>query len=286
MSAKPAIELKPAYLPGSAGDLFTLHYRPAQRVPVGGILYLHAYGEEMHKSRRMAALQARRFASAGWMVLQYDHFGSGDSAGDAGDARWDIWIEDAERMLDALRSHGRGPILLWGLRLGASMAAELSTRCDDIHGLLLWQPVINGERYLNHLLRLKLAAEMLLRNPAGETTQTLRERLASGEAVEIAGNRLDPGLAQAIDQIRLLSIRPRAPTAVLEIRRQTEDELSPSVQQLLQSWGERTAATGKVVDCAEFWQTQEIEVCPRLLDATVASAGTLANPCPTSTGRL
>ncbi len=285
MPAEPPIDLTPAYLPGSAGELFTLYIGPALAAPIAGVLYLHPYGEEMHKSRRMAALQARRFAAAGWAVLQYDHFGCGDSAGDAGDARWDIWMEDAGRMLDALRTRCRGPILVWGLRLGASMAAALSARHDDVHGLLLWQPIINGERYLNHLLRLKLAAEMLLRNPAGETTQSLRDRLADGEAVEIAGNRLDARLAQAIDRIRLPSIHPLAPTAVLEIRRQPGDELSPSVQQLLQSWRQRTAATGKVVDCAEFWQTQEIEVCPRLLEVTMACAGTLTNPCPTSTSR-
>lgn len=284
MPAEPAVELTPAYLPGSAGELFTLYAGPASGVPVGGILYLQPYGEEMHKSRRMAALQARRFAAAGWVVLQYDHYGCGDSAGDAGDGHWDIWLEDAARMLDAVHSRCTGPVLLWGLRLGASMAAILSTRRSDVHGLLLWQPIINGERYLNHLLRLKLASEMLARNPTAETTQALRDRLARGDAVEVAGNLLNPLLARAMDEIRLSAVRPLAPVALMEVGMRPGDEPSPPVQQLLRSWGGHPAATGRVIHCAEFWHTQEIEVCPHLLETSLTCVATLANRWPTSTG--
>src|SRR3546814_1526626 len=50
---------------------------------------------EMNRSRRMAALQARALAALGIDVLLLDLFGTGDSAGDFRDARWEIWREDA-----------------------------------------------------------------------------------------------------------------------------------------------------------------------------------------------
>ena len=60
--------------------LFCLFY-PAQReIPLGSILYVHPFAEEMNKSRRMAALQAHGLAQAGYAVLQVDLRGCGESA--------------------------------------------------------------------------------------------------------------------------------------------------------------------------------------------------------------
>ncbi len=42
----------------------------------------------------MVALQARAFAAMGFGVLQMDLFGCGDSNGEFGNARWDIWKQD------------------------------------------------------------------------------------------------------------------------------------------------------------------------------------------------
>ena len=58
--------LEAFFLPAEPGTRFALFY-PAQQVkPRGGVLYVHPFGEEMNKSRRMAALQARAFAAAGY----------------------------------------------------------------------------------------------------------------------------------------------------------------------------------------------------------------------------
>ncbi len=60
----------------------------------GAVVYVHPFAEEMNKSRRMAALQSRALAAAGFAVLQIDLLGCGDSSGDFGDASWDEWIDD------------------------------------------------------------------------------------------------------------------------------------------------------------------------------------------------
>lgn len=46
----------------------------------GSIVYIHPFAEEMNKSRRMAALQARALTLAGFAVLQLDLIGCGDEA--------------------------------------------------------------------------------------------------------------------------------------------------------------------------------------------------------------
>ena len=78
------------FLPATPGHRFCIYHRPAEGGAGGGIVYAHPFGEEMNKARRMAALQSRRLAAAGYAVLQIDLFGCGDSSGDFADARWAI----------------------------------------------------------------------------------------------------------------------------------------------------------------------------------------------------
>ena len=75
------------------GRRFCLFHAP-QGTPRGWIVHLHPFAEEMNKSRRMAALQSRVFAAAGYGVLRIDLLGCGDSAGDFGDATWQGWVDD------------------------------------------------------------------------------------------------------------------------------------------------------------------------------------------------
>ena len=79
---------------GRNGQRFCLFHRAHGDVTKGSILYIHPFAEEMNKSRRMAALQARALAKAGYAVLQLDLLGCGDSSGDFGDALIDIKINN------------------------------------------------------------------------------------------------------------------------------------------------------------------------------------------------
>ena len=83
------------YLPATTGQRFCLFHQPdGRRAWRGAVVYVHPFAEEMNRSRRMAALQARALAAAGFAVLQIDLHGCGDSSGDFGDASWEGWIED------------------------------------------------------------------------------------------------------------------------------------------------------------------------------------------------
>src|SRR5205085_12253427 len=137
------------YLPADPGTRFALFY-PARKNPVkGGILYVHPFAEEMNKSRRMAALQARAFSDAGYAVLQIDLYGCGDSSGDFGDARWEIWKQDLAAGAAWLSERLERPVVLWGLRLGALLALDYArTAPHPAAAMILWQPVLNGASYL------------------------------------------------------------------------------------------------------------------------------------------
>jgi exosortase A-associated hydrolase 2 len=263
--------LEAFFLPADRGERFCLAHPPAG-TPRGAIVYVHPFAEEMHKSRRMAALQARALAAHGWLVLQVDLFGCGDSPGDFGEARWDSWARDVRAGLEWARARAPEPLALWGLRLGATLACELATDAAlGIERLVLWQPVTSGEQFISQFLRLRLAAEMLGGGAATSASDALRTQLAQGRTLEIAGYDLHPDLARAIERAQLASLRPAVKRVDwLELGAVAAPAVRPGSQRIVERW----AAQGLEVRAASvageaFWSTIEITDCPALLEATV-----------------
>jgi len=262
------------FLEGSQGRLFSI-YHPAVRArrPRLGLVYAPPFAEEMNRARRMAALQARRLAELGVDVLLLDPFGTGDSAGDFGDARWETWSDDIARAVAWLSERTDGQVGLWGLRLGALLAADVAAADPDrIACLVLWQPVLSGDRHLTQFLRLRLAAAMDKEGPDRETTKELRERLSRGETLEIAGYRLAPALADSIASLQFQSHvhrLGRLPIIWLEVASEEGAALADASQGIvsaLERQGHRL--TAKAVSGEAFWAAQEITLAPYLLQAT------------------
>jgi len=264
------------FLPAETGRRFCIHHPGARDGAGPGIVYAHPFCEEMNKARRMAALQSRRLAAAGYAVLQIDLFGCGDSSGDFADASWEAWKQDLRTALAWLKSRVRGPLGLWGLRLGATLAADVARDPDlGIEQLLLWQPVVSGELLLTQFLRLRLAAEMLADGAAQSGVRELRESLRGGLAQEIGGYTLHPRLAAQIDALRLADIVPAVKRVHwLEVTAAEEPKLSPASQRAMEAWRSKgLGVRATAVKGEAFWSTLEITECEALLAATDASLG-------------
>lgn len=260
------------FLPGSTGNLFALYFAPQRPVAVPrGILFFPPFAEEVNKSRRMVALQARRFAAAGYAVLLLDVFGTGDSAGDFGEARWEIWRDDVSRAARWLVDHGCAQLTFWGLRSGALLAADRLGDCDvPVERLLLWQPVVRGEQLMTQFLRLRLAAD-LMKQGEKTTTQELRASLSAGQSVEVAGYLLAPDLVACIDRLELKTLLRgnTPPVQWLEVVPATERPLSPASRAVIEHWQQQGITVR--ADCVAgepFWNTPEITVVPALLERT------------------
>ena len=263
------------FLDGPVGPLFAIHHAAcARRREPRGLVYLPPFAEEMNRSRRMAALQARRLAACGIDVLLLDPFGTGDSAGDFSDARWEIWREDVRAAMAWLVERCDGPVGLWGLRLGGLLAAEVAAEgFPRPTRLLLWQPVVSGDRFLTQFLRLRVAAAMGGGGSA-EKAADLRARLQDGEVLEVAGYGLAPALAEAIACRHLgdtLGGLAGLRLDLLEISSREEPTLAPATQQLLETLSShKPAPLARAVGGEPFWALQEITLTPALLDATEA----------------
>ncbi|ALT77264.1 hydrolase 2, exosortase A system-associated [Paucibacter sp. KCTC 42545] len=248
-------------------------YHPAQGSARGRVLHLHPFAEEMNKSRRMAALQARQLAAAGFAVLQLDLFGCGDSAGDFGDAGWQDWIADLHQAKSWLDTQcGRNtPLWLWGHRVGCLLASELARQIDDeTCNFLFWQPPANGRVLLQQFLRLKLAGSLMDGNGAA-AMEILKAQMAAGEVVEIAGYGLSPALASGLEKSTLLPPSGKSGRAIfLEMTSQEGGDVSPALATAAQRWQDAgLQVEAQKVQGPSFWQTSEIEDAPALLQASL-----------------
>jgi exosortase A-associated hydrolase 2 len=244
----------------------------------GCVVYIHPFAEEMNKTRRMAALQSRALAAAGFSVLQIDLQGCGESSGDFGDASWQGWIEDVLRAVAWLRSrdaaHSAAPLWLWGMRSGCLLAAQAAAKLDAPCNFCFWQPSINGQTLLQQFLRLRLAAG-LFGGAGSEVMGEMRASLEQGRSVEVAGYTLSSALAQGLEQARL-SPPTRAEAAVrvewFELSTRLDAQVSPVSLQALAQWTDAgLRARHRIVQGPSFWQTVEIEEAPALIEQTLAA---------------
>jgi exosortase A-associated hydrolase 2 len=143
-------------------------HRPAQNPPAVGILFVHPFAEEKKCSHRAFVETARAAAAAGCAVLRFDFRGCGDSSGSFEDADLTAWRADLRAAFDYAKAHlGAKRMGLVGLRLGATLAAELAEEELDLAFLMLWEPVTEGARYLALTMRRSMMRKRLTAHEGG-----------------------------------------------------------------------------------------------------------------------
>lgn len=267
MSAGSPILQSGMFVEGCGGPRFRLVSRPASATDAGTIVFVHAFAEEMNKSRRMVARTARALAAQGWAVVQPDLQGCGDSAGDFGDASWPNWLADiADEVANADPDR---PLWLWCHRGGALLASAALAVRPDLQ-LLLWQPALSGAQHLQQFLRLHAGAR-IVGSREDSSGPTPMQRLRGGEPVEIGGYSLSPALAQGMDKARLeLPAGWTGRVVWLELSALDPPDLAVSSAQCVSSWRERgITISAQALAGPAFWQTQEIEECDELVSQTL-----------------
>jgi exosortase A-associated hydrolase 2 len=259
------------FLRGSAGGLYALYRTPVSGAAERAAIFLPPFAEEMNKSRRMVTLAAQALARAGVASLIVDLHGTGDSAGEFSEARWETWRTDVAAAGAWLRERGHRRVIFVGLRLGALLALDASRAFPDLDHIVLWQPVLAGDAMLTQFLRTDVAAQMLAQADTRSSTEALRKRLQSGETVEVAGYALAPALVAAIEALRLESIAfDRTPIDWLEVVPEPGRGAAPAWERVRQSWAARgLEVRHRCVVGPPFWSSVEIAVAPALVQATV-----------------
>lgn len=96
--------------------------------------------------RRLAAM----LVNAGFHVLRFDYFATGNSSGEDDDACVDRWIDDINAAANKLRElSDQTNISMVGLRYGAILATNSAVL--NIDKLVLWEPTFDGNAYVSEL---------------------------------------------------------------------------------------------------------------------------------------
>ena len=263
------------FLNGAAGPLATLSWLPPRDEPRFVVVHVAAAGEEMNKSRRIVAVQSRAIAAAGGAALVLDRRGTGDSFGEHGDATWDGWREDVVTACAWMRSRFDRPLVLWGLRLGGVLAAQLvAQRSVDARALILWQP-IGGRAFFNQWLRLE-SAQRLTSDAGAEEAPRWRQRLDAGERVDVAGYDLHPQLVAGAETADLAAMTLECPVIWRESTISETPSPSPAATKIARQWSAHTEVDLAAVTGPSFWAAQELEQAPALIESTTAALRTLA----------
>jgi pimeloyl-ACP methyl ester carboxylesterase len=113
------------------------------------VVLCYPLGDEYIRSHRSFRQLGVRLSRAGFPVLRFDYYGSGDSGGIDTDATLEQWRADIAAAIDELKQRVHvTQVFLAGLKLGAALAAQTAIGRSDIAGLVLWEPVIDGASYL------------------------------------------------------------------------------------------------------------------------------------------
>lgn len=254
------------------GWRFGISTRP-DRGHVGGVaLFVPPFAEELNRCRRQVASAARAFAQHGWAAVQFDLLGTGDSSGDFGDATWASWKDDLSIGVEWCRSEfgPDTPVVLWSLRAGCLLVADWLEDGGERLPLLIWQPVIQGRQVLGTFLRLMAAARMLDGEEARNHSEEARRDLREGCHVEVAGYRLSSSIARGLEE-SVLELPPDFPGPVRVVEVATANGPTPATARTVGRWVDAgIAAEVTAVEGPRFWQTQEIETAPSMLDPSLA----------------
>lgn len=259
---------EPLHIASGADSLFGMLYRPAGE-PRAGLVLCHPFFEERKSAHRVMVDMARCLAVSGCAVLRFDYRGCGDSTGEFSSFSCPDWREDIVQAVGQLRSTVRAERMgLLGLRLGASLAIETAhdAKADFV---ILWEPILSGQRYLDQELRRKLVREMVTFGQSRETRATLLKGLEEGKPIDLDGYPVTARLFKDVGGIDLAHLAGRAVTrrALLVQIAQSEDSRGLSgLRDSLAADGVQVQLTHVQED--PFWNLVGLVNCPRLIAAT------------------
>jgi len=212
----------PFFFERGPAQLFAVYHEPAGGVRRLPFLFCHPFAEEKLWAHRSFVTFARELARKGHPVLRFDYFGNGDSDGVFADSSMDTALADIAAALDVLKVRSDATRFgLMGLRVGASLAFRTAARRDDIEALVLWAPVVDGERYLQDLLRINLTAQMLFYREVRQDREELGRILASGGTVNVEGYDITGTMSEQLSAISLAAENtvPASPCFLAQIER-------------------------------------------------------------------
>jgi pimeloyl-ACP methyl ester carboxylesterase len=146
-------KLHPRFFGDPENPLFGVYHPPDTGYSNDrAVLLCYPIGHEYMMSHFAFRRLARLLSDAGCHVFRFDYYGTGDSSGDSSAGDVDRWKVDVCTAFQELKEiAGVKKIYIVGVRFGATLAALSSVDDLDVNKLILWDPVIVGQNYIEEL---------------------------------------------------------------------------------------------------------------------------------------
>ncbi len=144
-----AMSARPTWFGLESSPHFGVIHTPAGGRAIGGIVICPPLGKEHIDTYRGLKVLAQQLCERGFAVLRFDYRGTGDSAGELGtDSALDDYRESIRTAVAYLQASGVPRVGVVGLRMGALLAALTVESIAGVGPIVLWDPVVDGRRYL------------------------------------------------------------------------------------------------------------------------------------------
>jgi uncharacterized protein len=209
--------MEPHYFGSPDRQLLGIYYPPRGLARSHGVVLCPPAPQEYMRTHLVFRKLATMLARDGFHVLRFDYYGTGDSSGGARDGSLAEWRQNiVAAATDLKECSGVTKVSLVGLRLGATLAALTPL---DVTNLVLWEPVVDGKRYLHELSDIHTRKFSNLLYPP---------RLpVHGQGGELLGFALPPDMEADIEALDLLGpISCRAEQIVLMVSEERQEYVS------------------------------------------------------------
>ncbi|MBL8957292.1 MAG: alpha/beta fold hydrolase [Myxococcaceae bacterium] len=218
---------------GRSRRLYGALHEARGRARTTGVLLCYPGVQEYNQTHWAFRRLAAQLSRDGMHCLRFDWSCTGDSEGEVHDGDVERWVEDVSAAAEELReSTGVRRVSVVGMRLGALLATRAVAAGLAVHDLVLWDPVIDGQTYVDELE--DLDALQCRR----------RQHRVEHPRVELDGYPFPSGLRAQLGMQSLERVTPRGAAHVA----------------LLLS-----AASAAAVELHEVWQRRGVDVRSRVV---------------------
>lgn len=212
--------------------LFGVYHAPRGKHAGGdrAVLICPPIGQEYIRTHWCLRLVANQVARGGAHVMRLDYHGMGDSSGRVEQIdSLNVWQNNIDQAIDQLKQiSGAETVMVLGLRFGGTLAGLTAQRRPDVNSVVLWEPILNGQTYLDQLRAMH--ARMLDLWVCKMTTQN------DQDAEEILGSRYTRNLLNEIESLKLVLGDIPQPQLVVNTEENADDmgvHPEPSLQKII-----------------------------------------------------
>ena len=242
--------------------LFSVLHRPhAAAARDLAVVFCAPLFEEKLWSHRVLVNFARHLAARGVGVLRFDYFGDGESDGRFEDASVASRLRDIADAMKFCRDQLKArTVCLLGLCYGATLALFAGLDPElAVAAVVAWSPIIDGERYINDILRAHLSAQLVVHRKVIHDREALIGQILANQPVNIEGYEIGRELYSQMREVDLLA-KLREANRPLLVQQIAPHERVESQYAALATLG-NTAVQFEMIGELKFW-TQQKSVFP------------------------